>query len=136
MGVQGPAFGASFGGGKIDPNCRALETARSFLGAGSRLSYCKIAIRTKDAKDAGVTMDDCMNVGTVQVEQGPAAPVVDTTPITINIPPPVILQAPPPVVTVIPAPVTPPAPSVAQAAAVHKAERQHAVKHAPCVTNQ
>jgi hypothetical protein len=49
--------GASFGGGKIDENCRALQTA---LHAPNRVTYCKIYINLQDSKKAGITMADCM----------------------------------------------------------------------------
>lgn len=56
-GVQTMPVGVSLGGGKIDENCRALETARN---APNRLTFCKVYVKLKDAKAAGVTLDDCM----------------------------------------------------------------------------
>jgi hypothetical protein len=68
-GVQTMPVGASFGGGKIDPNCRALQTA---LHAPNRLTYCKLFIQLQDSKKAGITMDDCM--GQDAKEEVPASP--------------------------------------------------------------
>jgi hypothetical protein len=56
-GAQTTAFGASFGGGKIDKNCRALLTAQN---APNKLVFCKIYITLKDSKAAGVTLQDCL----------------------------------------------------------------------------
>lgn len=56
-GVQTMAVGGSFGGGKIDENCRALQTA---LHAPNRLTYCKLYINLQDSKKAHITMEDCM----------------------------------------------------------------------------
>lgn len=59
-GIQTAAIGASFGGGKVDEGCDARELARTFMTMGSRVSACKILVRTKSARKAGITMDDCM----------------------------------------------------------------------------
>jgi hypothetical protein len=83
------AFGASFGGGKIDPNCAALSTAQGFYAMGSRLAACKVIITTKSAKAAGVTLDDCLNVPVRPIVV--AAPVVvapPVAPVVVNIPAP------------------------------------------------
>jgi hypothetical protein len=56
-GVQTMPVGASFGGGKIDENCRALQTA---LHAPNRLTYCKLYVNLQDSKKAHITMEDCM----------------------------------------------------------------------------
>ena len=84
---QGPAFGFSFGGGKVDQNCTILETARSFAAVGNRLAYCKVMLTDKYVKKAGVTMEDCMFVPeAIAVEV--AAPVVQAAPtIIVNVPP-------------------------------------------------
>ena len=60
MGAQSAAFGIAFGGGKIDDNCARLEVARSFDVAGERLAACKVKISNKYSKQAGVSLDDCM----------------------------------------------------------------------------
>ncbi len=120
-GGQGLLFGASFGSGKIDQNCAALEASRQ---APSIIARCKIFLTVKYAKEAGVTMDDCMPQLRV-----PIPPVLPT----VLVPPapqllaPITVNVPAPVVTVIPAPVMAPTPSVAVAAAAthHKA-------HVPC----
>ena len=116
-GGQGLLFGASFGGGKIDQNCAALEASRQ---APSLIARCKIFLTTKYAKEAGVTMEDCMPPLRVTVVTAPpvavAIPAPAPQPITVNVP-----------VTIIPAPVVAPAPSIVVAAAAthHKA-------HIPC----
>jgi outer membrane protein OmpA-like peptidoglycan-associated protein len=76
-GVQTMPVGVSLGGGKIDPNCRALETARN---APNRVTFCKIYITLKDSKAAGVTMEDCMGI-----DPQPAAPVVEERKPEVNI---------------------------------------------------
>jgi hypothetical protein len=106
-GVQSMPVGVSFGGGKIDANCAILETANH---APNRLARCKVYITDKYAKDAGVTLEDCMlmdDAPVVPVVEAPAsAPVVAPQPIVVNVQPVVV---PAPVVNII-APA--PAPSV------------------------
>jgi len=91
-GVQTMAAGVSFGGGKVDPNCAMIETAKAFLEGGARSAYCKVLIQNKYAKEAGVTLDDCMAVVTVEkaavpttapktaVAVGPAVAIVTPVP--------------------------------------------------------
>jgi hypothetical protein len=83
--------GASFGGGKIDPNCRALQTA---LHAPNRLTYCKLFIQLQDSKKAGITMDDCMGQDPQPPVEAPAPP---PAPVQIILPSntPVAAVAPP-----------------------------------------
>jgi len=57
--AQTMAFGASFGGGKIDKGCNARELARSFSGPQT-VASCKILLATKEAIAAGITMEDCL----------------------------------------------------------------------------
>ena len=71
-GVQTMPVGVSLGGGKIDENCRALETAKF---APNRVTFCKIYVELKDAKKAGVTLDDCMD-SEAQVALDPPTPVI------------------------------------------------------------
>ena len=100
-GVQTMPVGASFGGGKIDENCRALQTA---LHAPNRLTYCKLYINLQDSKKAHITMEDCM-------AQDPQPPVVEApaSPAPVQI----ILPANTPIAAVAePAPI--PAPVVAE----------------------
>jgi hypothetical protein len=86
-GAQTMAFGASFGGGKIDTNCAALSTAQNLYAMGSRLAACKVIITTKSAKAAGVTIDDCMT--TIPDPVATVAPVVPpVTPVVVNVPAP------------------------------------------------
>jgi hypothetical protein len=71
--AQTMAFGASFGGGKVDEGCDTRETARSFSGI-SKVAQCKLLVSTKASKKAGVTMEDCM--GPVEVPVASIAPLV------------------------------------------------------------
>jgi hypothetical protein len=84
--------GLSFSGGKVDKNCAALETARSFGIFGADVAYCKVMITTKYAKVASITMADCLT-------RRPVPPVVVVPP-----PPPAPIQVvvPAPVVQVVP----------------------------------
>jgi hypothetical protein len=109
-GVQTMAFGGSFGGGKVDPNCAILETSRL---APNRLSRCMVYITDKYAKAAGVTLEKCM-----QMDEQPEAPVSaqvndvvppQVQPVTINIQPTPPVVIPAPVVNII---ASTPAPSV------------------------
>jgi hypothetical protein len=114
-GIQGPAFGASFGGGKIDANCAELEASRL---APSLIARCKVYIMNKYVRAAGVTLDDCMHQNTVSVAVAapvaPPAPIIVPAPVvTVNIAPPAVVQAP----------VAPP--SVVVAAKKTVAHRQH-----------
>jgi hypothetical protein len=80
------SLGLSGGFGKIDKGCDDRETARSFALLGSRLAACKVLIQEKEAKRAGVTLEDCLQVQeraitpnlnvTVPREAAPAPPVV------------------------------------------------------------
>jgi hypothetical protein len=88
--AQTMAFGGSFGGGKVDHECEARELARSFSGPQTAAS-CKILLNTKDARAAGVTMEDCLRPVPVQV--------------ITAVPPQVVPIPPAPVVIVVPAPV-------------------------------
>ena len=87
-GGQTPLIGGSFGGGGIDKNCAALSTSQNLFAMGSRLAACKVIITTKAAKDAGVTINDCMytdNVGTIHASV--IQPVVQPVQVTVNVPP-------------------------------------------------
>lgn len=98
-GAQTMSVGATIGGGKIDKNCRKLETARNFGISGSWVAYCKVMITTQDAKEAGVSFDDCM---ARQMQPAPAPPVAQVAPTPQVI---VVPAAPAPVpVAVTPAP--------------------------------
>jgi len=92
-GGQAANFGFSMGGGKIDPNCAILETARSFGISGARLAYCKTMVTNKYAKKAGVTVEDCMQ----KSETNAAAETFRHTDV----------QPAPPVVVVVPREATP-----------------------------
>ncbi len=94
-GVQTGVFGGSFGGGKIDENCRALETARN---APNRLTFCKIYIKLKDSKAAGVTLEDCMGQ-----DPQPEASVPPPPPSPVQI----ILPSNTSIATTVPTPILP-----------------------------
>lgn len=101
-GGQTSLLGGSFGGGGIDKNCAALAAAQNLFAMGSRLAACKVILTTKAAKDAGVTMDDCMTV--VQRQAPPVIPVAQPEPLQVN----VYFPAAPPVVAPVVAPVVKP----------------------------
>ena len=105
VGASAVAGGISFGGGKIDQNCAELEAARQ---APNLLTFCKQYIQVKYVKNAGVTLEDCMQPKIVApvVVQPPTRMAPDVQPIVVNVQPVVV---PAPVVNVI-APA--PAPSV------------------------
>jgi hypothetical protein len=88
-GVQTMVFGGSISGGKIDKNCAGLETARSFASVGSLISYCKVMVKRKYSKEAGVTLEDCMTAFRPAVLPLPAPPqpAPVAPPITIVLPP-------------------------------------------------
>lgn len=109
--AQSMAFGASFGGGKIDTNCAILEAARA---AKNRLAFCKVYVSNKYVKAAGVSLADCMEEEVIAVEQGPATVVPEPIPapiqpIVINVPTPVVqvIAAVPPQVVAAPTPTAP-----------------------------
>ena len=81
--AQTMAFGASFGGGKIDKGCNARELARSFSGPQTTAS-CKILLATKEAQATGITMEDCLPA---QVSQSVITParVVASPAVTVNL---------------------------------------------------
>jgi hypothetical protein len=90
--AQTMAFGGSFGGGKVDHECEARELARSFSGPQTAAS-CKILLNTKDARAAGVTMEDCLRPVPVQV-------IAAVPPQAVPVPPPVVIVVPAPVVNI------------------------------------
>ena len=108
-GGQGTMFGFSFGGGKIDANCAELEASRL---APSLVARCKVYITNKYVKQAGVTLDDCLNQGQPIVPVI-STPVVQERPITVTVTPPQItveapvINVPAPTVTIIPPPTKP-----------------------------
>ena len=108
-GGQGTMFGFSFGGGKIDANCAELEASRL---APSLLARCKVYITNKYVKQAGVTLDDCLNQER-QVVPVVSAPIVQERPIIVTAAPPQItveapiVNVPAPTVTIIPPPTKP-----------------------------
>jgi hypothetical protein len=107
VGVQTMAFGGSFGGGKIDPNCSILEAARL---APNLLSRCKVYISNKYVKAAGVTLEDCLEQeAPVAVVEAPQPIQASAPQVVVNIPPQPAVIVPAPIVNVI---AEAPAPSV------------------------
>lgn len=95
---QAPMFGFSVGAGKIDHNCEALEVARSFAEVQDYTAYCKVMLTNKYVKQAGVTMEDCLDryeapAAIVEAPQAPQAPSI-----TVNVPAPQVTVEPAPVV--------------------------------------
>jgi hypothetical protein len=125
-GAQGAAFGASFGGGKIDENCAELEAARQ---APNRLTRCEIFILNKYAKKGGVTLEQCLqqdvSAAIITPVVAPAAPpqIVVNVP-AVNVPAPVIIeqQVPAPALPVAAKPLPPPV------------KQHHVIK--PCPANK
>ena len=87
-GAQTAVAGLSFGGGGIDKNCAAERAAQDYLASGNRLAFCKVMVTTKQSKDAGVTLEDCMNV--------PVRPIV-----TVSAPAPVVQPVVQPQVVIV-----------------------------------
>ena len=118
VGASAVAGGISFGGGKIDQNCAELEAARQ---APNLLTFCTQYIRVKYVKEAGVTLEMCMQPKIVApvVVQPPTRMAPDVQPIVVNVQPVVV---PAPVVNII-APA--PAPSVIVKAAPAKPRVPH-----------
>jgi len=104
-GASSTVGGISFGGGKIDQNCAELEAARQ---APNLLAFCTQYIRVKYVKEAGVTLEMCMQPKAIALPALPpvAVAVAPVQPIVVNVQPVVV---PAPVVNVI-APA--PAPSI------------------------
>jgi hypothetical protein len=88
-GAQTAVAGLSFGGGGIDKNCAAERIAQDYYAMGNRLAACKVITNTKASKDAGVTLQDCLNVPVRPIVTVPApVPAVQPAPqITVNVPP-------------------------------------------------
>jgi hypothetical protein len=87
-GAQSAVAGISFGGGGIDKNCAAERIAQDYYAMGNRLAACKVITNTKASKDAGVTLQDCLNVPLRPIVVTAPAPVVQPAPqITVNVPP-------------------------------------------------
>jgi hypothetical protein len=109
-GGQSAVAGLSFGGGGIDKNCAAERAAQDYFASGNRLAFCKVMVTTKQSKDAGVTLNDCMDVP-IRVQ-----PISQPTPINVQPAPQItVIQAPPtfvylsapPAASVLPAPIVP-----------------------------
>jgi hypothetical protein len=110
-GFQLSQIGLSGGASKAAKNCEALEVARSFDAVGERIAACKVKINTKYAKEAGVTLQDCLNMEQPQEPPVVVQPQPSTQPtIIVNVPAPVVNNVPAtttvtPVQEVKPAPV-------------------------------
>lgn len=100
VGGQTAPVGLSLGFSKVNKNCEQLTTA---LTARNRLTYCKIWIRTKWAKEADITLQDCLDEPQAKVEVVQPVPV--PTPTTVVVPAPNVT-------VVLPAPVSEPKPVI------------------------
>jgi hypothetical protein len=118
-GVQGMAGGISLSGGKIDENCAALETARSYALLGSRLAACKVIVNTKASKKAHVTMEDCMAEEPKPLEVVP------------EVKPEIKVETAPPIVVVVPAPALPSPPEYKTVIEVRPPSKPKARKQVP-----
>ena len=127
-GAQSVVAGLSFGGGGIDKNCAAERAAQDYLASGNRLAFCKVMVTTKQSKDAGVTLEDCVNVPVRSIVAPPAPAPAPVPQITVNIPQPqVVYLTPPPV----PVPVAPPVKPVVRHAAPWRDAHNRAT--GPCI---
>lgn len=126
-GGQGLLFGASFGSGKIDENCARLEASRQ---APSIVARCKVFITSKYAKEAHVTLDDCLP----KVVVLPPAPIFVPA-LAIAPAPSITVNVPPTQVTVIVPPAPTPAPSVAAVARAYGHAKPSCTPKTPKGTN-
>jgi hypothetical protein len=91
--------GISFGGSKVDRGCDARQTALQFaVTLGNRLAAAKILCSTKAAKQAKLTLEDCLAFAPVPVPVAapPVPPAVQPAPVSVTV------NAPPAQVTVLP----------------------------------
>lgn len=116
-GASAPVGGVSFGGTKADKVCQGINLSQVFISQGNYTAAAKVLCSLKPAKDAGLTMDDCMAF----VRPVPVAPAPSVAPVS---PVQVIVE---PAVT--PAPVTERV--ILPAATVKKAVKRH---QRPCPT--
>jgi hypothetical protein len=82
-GAQTAALGVSAAFSRVDKNCARLTVA---LTARNRLSYCKVYITNKYAKEAHVTLEDCLGTDPIVV-----APVIPTVIPATSIPQPIAI---------------------------------------------
>lgn len=80
-GGQTAVVGGSLGFSKVDKNCRALITAQN---APNKLVFCKLYIKLKDAKDAGVSLQECM-LAPAPIVVIPPQPLPAPIPVTITV---------------------------------------------------
>jgi hypothetical protein len=92
-GAQTAALGVSAAFSRVDKNCARLTVA---LTARNRLSYCKVYITNKYAKEAHVTLEDCLGTDPVAVVAAPVIPTLAPQPvdITVRIEPPAPIPQP------------------------------------------
>ena len=95
-GASGPVGGVSFGGSKADKVCQSINLAQVFLSQGNTLAAAKVLCRTKPAREAKLTLDDCLAF------VRPAPPVVETH-VAQPTPTPTVIVIEPPI-TVTPSP--------------------------------
>jgi hypothetical protein len=93
IGASAPIGGISLGGSKLDDQCDKRETARSFALINNREAAARILCSTKAAKEAGLTLADCL-------ASTPAAPAA-TVPAVASAPTAALTAAPTPVEPVV-----------------------------------
>lgn len=113
-GASAPVGGLSFGGTKADKVCQGINLSQVFISQGNYTAAAKVLCSLKPAKDAGLTMDDCMAF----VRPVPVAPAPAPPPVQVIVEP-----------AVTPAPVTERV--ILPAATVKKAVKRH---QRPCPT--
>jgi len=78
-GASSPVGGISIGGSKADKNCQALAVASAFVSLGNLKAAAKIVCNTKAAKEAKLTLDECLALAQPRIDP-PQPPVVAPAP--------------------------------------------------------
>lgn len=112
-GGSAPVGGISFGGSKVDKECRMQALANEFLAMGNFEAAAKVLCATKSAKEAKLTIEDC------RLAVAPAPVVVER-----------LAPAPLPQVTVVQQPT--PAPTPVVSTPVTKPAVKKAAHRKPC----
>ena len=130
-GASSPAAAIAFGGSHADKNCQALAVAAAFNVLSNPTAAAKILCNTKAAKDAHLTLDDCLAIvvpqPVVQAEAPPAPPTASPVSVTVNLPPPPPVQVLPVLHETLIVTATPAQVKAAQRKPIHKT-----VHHSGC----
>jgi hypothetical protein len=89
--------GIAFGGSKADKVCQGINLAQVFISQGNLTAAAKVLCSLKPARDAKLTMDECLAF--VRPE-----PVVIPAPVAQPTPEVIVIDETPTVVNVTPAP--------------------------------